>query len=67
MMGTTLLQPGLEAKRLSLLEKDLSVKGQQTWGTREYSELYSLSLMCWLMEDFFLSLKSVTEGQSIPI
>lgn len=63
MMGATLLQPGL----LSLLEKDPLVKGQEIWGTREYSELYSLSLMCWLMEDFFLSLESVTEGQRIPI
>lgn len=35
MMGTTLLQPSLEAKRLSLLEEDPSVKGQQIWGTRD--------------------------------
>lgn len=31
-MGTTLLQPGVEAERLSLLDEDPSVKGQQIWG-----------------------------------
>lgn len=71
-MRATLLQPGLEEKRLFLLEKDPSVKGQQIWGTREkayelsYSRPYSLSFIFQMMEDFFLFLKSVTEGQSIP-